>query len=55
LKGPAETESEWEFFDLSRDPREMKNLYNDPAYAKIVKDLKAELARLQKECGDKPA
>jgi len=43
---------QWELFDLAKDPTEMNNVYDDPKYAKIVKDLKAELARLQKELKD---
>jgi len=42
----------WELFDLQKDPHELKNVYGDPAYAGVVKDLKAELARLQKRYGD---
>ena len=30
----------------------MKNVYNEPGYAKVVKELKQELARLQKKYGD---
>jgi len=37
---------------LERDPREMNNVYSDPAYAKITRDLKAELLRLRKELED---
>ncbi len=43
---------QWELYDLHRDPREMKNLYRDPAYARVVKKLKAELYRLKKELKD---
>ena len=39
---------EWELYDLKKDPREMKSVYADPAYASVVKELKAEVARLQK-------
>ena len=39
---------EWELFDLQKDPREMRSVYSDPAYAGKVKELKAELARLRK-------
>ena len=39
---------EWELYDLKKDPREMTSLYDDPAYAGVVEELKAELARLQK-------
>ncbi len=48
------TKPEWELFDLKKDPREMKNVYADPAYAAVVKTLKAELGRLQKQYGDEP-
>ena len=40
---------EWELYDLEKDPREMKNVYSDPAYAKVRDELKAELKRLQAE------
>jgi len=46
------TEPEWELFDLEKDPHEMKNVYADPAYAQIAKDLKAELRRLKDAVGD---
>lgn len=39
---------EWELYDLEKDPREMKSVYNDPAYADVVQRLKAELQRLQR-------
>ena len=42
----------WELFDLKKDPDELNNVYNDPAYADILKKLKAELSRLQKFYGD---
>jgi arylsulfatase A-like enzyme len=44
----------WELFDLEKDPREMKSVYEDPRYASVVKTLKAELARLQKLYRDQP-
>jgi len=46
------TPPEWELFDLQKDPREMNNVYADPAYAETVKELKAELARLRKKLDD---
>jgi arylsulfatase A-like enzyme len=46
---------EWELYDLRTDPREMKNLYPDPKYASVVRDLKAQLTRLQQEAGDTAA
>jgi len=33
----------------------MNNVYNDPAYRTIVRQLKVELERLRKELGDDPA
>lgn len=43
---------EWELFDLQTDPTEMKNLYGDPQYDDVVKELKAELKRLQEQYDD---
>ena len=43
---------QWELFDLQKDRNEMKNVYGDPAYADVVKRLKAELYRLKKEVKD---
>jgi arylsulfatase A-like enzyme len=40
---------EWELFDLKADPRELRNAIGDPANAKVVEELKAELARLRSE------
>jgi len=47
-------EPEWELFDLEKDAYEMNNVYNAPEYADVVKELKAELRRLQEEVGDEP-
>jgi arylsulfatase A-like enzyme len=49
--GPA-TDPEWELFDLQMDPLEMRNVYDDPAYAAVVRELTDELHRLQAESGD---
>jgi arylsulfatase A-like enzyme len=43
---------EWELYDLEKDPSEMKSVYGDPAYAGIVKELKAELKRLRRKYKD---
>ncbi|MBU0478348.1 sulfatase [bacterium] len=45
-------EPEWELFDLLEDPHELHNVYDDPRYANVAKELKLELHRLQKEVGD---
>jgi len=39
---------EWEFYDLAKDPAEMKSQYDNPKYAGKVKELKAELEKLKK-------
>jgi len=53
-KGFVALPPEWELFDLDKDPREMNNVYDDSAYNDVVRELTAELHRLQKEAGDKP-
>ncbi len=47
-------EPEWELFDLERDPAELRNVYRDPAYAAVARELRAELRRLQEQVGDTP-
>jgi arylsulfatase A-like enzyme len=42
----------WEFYDLQEDPRELRNVYGDPRYAAIIKDMKQELERLREKYGD---
>jgi arylsulfatase A-like enzyme len=41
----------WEFYDLRKDPKEMRNEYANPEYAETVKELKAQL-RQQREALD---
>ncbi len=36
--------NQWELFDLKTDPKEMKSVYGDPAYAKTQKRLAKQLA-----------
>jgi len=43
---------EWELYDLEKDPKELNNVSNDPAYADVVKKLKAELKQLRKKYKD---
>tara|TARA_R110002049_G_scaffold308910_2_gene514839 strand:- start:12595 stop:14268 length:1674 start_codon:yes stop_codon:yes gene_type:complete len=38
---------EWEMYDRKKDPQEMKNVFNDPAYANVVKAMKAKLAEIR--------
>ena len=42
----------WELYDFQKDPHELNNVYDNPAYADIVKRLETELRRLQKKYGD---
>lgn len=35
----------WEFYDLKVDPRENHNRYNDPQYADIIEEMKADMLR----------
>ncbi|MEZ4699351.1 MAG: sulfatase [Rhodothermales bacterium] len=40
---------EWELFDLETDPDELTSVYDDPAYADVVAEMKTELERLRRE------
>jgi arylsulfatase A-like enzyme len=42
----------WELYDLEKDPHELNNVYDNPAYKSIVRQLKDELKRLQKKFRD---
>ena len=37
---------EWEFYDLKKDPLEMKSEYDNPEYEEIISDMKRELKKL---------
>jgi arylsulfatase A-like enzyme len=41
------TSDEWELFDLEKDPKQLRSVYADPAYASTLTELKAELERLR--------
>lgn len=43
---------EWEMYDLEKDPSELNNVYDDPAYASVREDLHRRLEELRKEYGD---
>ena len=34
---------EWELYDLAKDPHEMRNVYGDPDYARIAKQMHQKL------------
>jgi len=46
------TPAAWEFYDLEKDPSEMKNEYSNPAYAKTIADMKVQLKKTRKELGE---
>lgn len=42
----------WELYDLEKDPAEMHNVINDPAYSGVLTDMQAELKKLQIQYND---
>ncbi len=42
----------WELYDLEKDPTQMSNVINDPAYVEIIPELKKELKGLMKHYGN---
>lgn len=43
---------EWELYDRKKDPQEMNNVYDDPAYADVVIELKKKLEELRVQYKD---
>jgi len=43
----------WEFYDLKKDPNEMKNLIHSKSYTILIKQLKKELYKLKENYGNK--
>ncbi|ASW55743.1 sulfatase [Plantactinospora sp. KBS50] len=52
--GPFTYPPEWELYDLTADPQELRNVYDDPAYAEIREELKAQMWRAQQAVADSP-
>lgn len=42
----------WELFDLEKDPREMRSVYDDPEYAEVQKQMKQRLKELREQYKD---
>ena len=44
---------EWEFYDLAKDPEELRSIYGDPVYARVrarlETEIETELERLRKQ------
>ena len=51
-QGENQTPPGWELYDLSKDPNELVNVYDDPAYAGVRRELKARFAQLRNDIGD---
>jgi arylsulfatase A-like enzyme len=43
---------EWELYDRKKDPNELNNVYDDPEYAEVLKELKEKLAQLRVQYKD---
>ncbi|WP_347840756.1 sulfatase [uncultured Draconibacterium sp.] len=50
-----ETPVAWEFYDLKKDPQEMKNEYNNTAYKPIIAELKKQLKTKRAELNEEDA
>lgn len=44
--------NEWELYDIEEDPQELRNVYNDPAYAEVKENLHKRLDELRAKYGD---
>jgi N-acetylglucosamine-6-sulfatase len=45
--------SEWQLFDLEKDPQELKSLHEDPAYATVLAEMKDLYQQLRRQYGVK--
>lgn len=54
LKGSDDTVTvpAWEFYDLTSDPHENHNQYNNPRYKEIISQMKKEMLELRSEVKD---
>jgi arylsulfatase A-like enzyme len=50
--GSDQTPAAWELYDLTKDPQELNNVYDDPAYVSIRDRLKKQFAQLRNDVGD---
>lgn len=47
------TQPHWELYDLTKDPHEQNNVYEEPIYEQVVQDLKTRLLALKDRIGDR--
>ncbi len=52
MNGGNQTPPGWELYDMQKDPHEIHNVYDDPAYAEVVERLKKVLAAKRREVRD---
>lgn len=57
LKGKNKEEANkstkfWDFYDLKKDPKELKNAYRDLKYKKIIQAMKKEISKQRELLGD---
>ncbi len=45
----------WEFYDLTKDPKEMNNAYKDPAYQETIAALKQQLIEMREDLNETDA
>ncbi|MBM3996231.1 MAG: sulfatase [Planctomycetes bacterium] len=43
---------EWELFDNQKDPQQVRNVFADPDYAPVLRELRMELDKRKRESGD---
>jgi len=51
---PGTDRPQWELFDLKKDPMELCNVYDDPDYQAVVKEMTAKLEAEMLRIGDVP-
>ena len=52
VKGLKDTPIAWEFYDLEKDPYEMKNEYGNPEYKEIIVSMKEKLKEARVELNE---
>ena len=51
-EGQNQTPPGWELYDLVKDPDELVNVYDDPAYNDVRDELKIAFGKMRKDIGD---